>query len=102
MSETEGFGDAAQPAQRGSLFATPVQAAVLLMGAVFLMVGVLGFIPAVTTDQDSCANFVPVNTADNWLHFALGLGMVVLGLLLPRLRDGPGAGSNPVAFSAFS
>ncbi len=72
------------------------------MGAVFLMVGVLGFIPAVTTGQDSCANFVPVNTADNWLHFALGLGMVVLGLLLPRLRDGPGAGSNPVAFSAFS
>ncbi|MFV9452072.1 DUF4383 domain-containing protein [Rhodococcus sp. NM-2] len=144
----------AQPAQRGSLFATPVQAAALLVGAVFLGVGVLGFIPGMTTDydtltfaghhseaallgifqvsilhnlvhllfgvagiasartpttakgflvvggiiylvlwlyglvidKDSSANFVPVNTADNWLHFALGLGMVVLGLLLPRLR----------------
>jgi len=29
---------------------------------------------------------VPVNTADNWLHLVLGAGMVVLGLLLPRLR----------------
>ncbi|MDI9978761.1 DUF4383 domain-containing protein [Rhodococcus sp. IEGM 1307] len=59
------------------------------------MVGVLGFIPAVTTDQDSSANFVPVNTADNWLHFALGLGMVVLGLLLPRLRSTGTATATP-------
>ncbi|MGW6730712.1 DUF4383 domain-containing protein [Nocardia sp. NPDC055029] len=131
---------------------TPIQLAALAVGAVFLLVGVLGFIPGVTTDysslewaghhsqaqlfgiftvsvlhnvvhlifgvagllaaagaaqsrtyligggvvylvlwvyglivdQDSAANFVPVNTADNWLHFGLGLGMVVLGVLLSR------------------
>jgi hypothetical protein len=28
----------------------------------------------------SDANFVPVNTADNWLHLALGVGMIALGL----------------------
>ncbi|MCQ4122510.1 DUF4383 domain-containing protein [Rhodococcus tibetensis] len=135
--------------------ATPVQIAALVVGAVFLLVGILGFIPGVTTDydmmsaagheseakllgifevsilhnivhllfgiagiamaraintakaflvgggviylvlwiygllidQDSSANFVPVNTADNWLHFALGVGMVALGLLTPRLRS---------------
>ena len=41
----------AQPVQRGSLFATPVQAAAPCSWvAVFLVVGVLGFIPGVTTD----------------------------------------------------
>ncbi|GGN95688.1 DUF4383 domain-containing protein [Nocardia rhizosphaerihabitans] len=131
---------------------TPIQLAALAVGAVFLLVGVLGFIPGVTTDYsslewaghhsqaqlfgiftvsvlhnivhlifgvagllaaagaaqsrlyligggliylvlwvyglvidlDSDANFVPVNTADNWLHFGLGLGMVALGVLLSR------------------
>ncbi|MBT2443761.1 DUF4383 domain-containing protein [Streptomyces sp. ISL-36] len=131
---------------------TPVQQAALLVGAVFLLVGVLGFIPGITTDydtlkfaehhsdakllgvfqvsilhnlvhllfgfagiamagaastartfligggviylvlwlygllidRDSGANFVPVNTADNWLHLALGLAMVALGVLLGR------------------
>ncbi|BCJ76804.1 membrane protein [Catellatospora sp. IY07-71] len=35
-------------------------------------------------DQASAANFVPVNTADNWLHFLLAVGMIGLGLLLTR------------------
>ncbi|MGV2914927.1 DUF4383 domain-containing protein [Streptomyces alfalfae] len=131
---------------------TPVQQAALLVGAVFLLVGVLGFIPGITTDYDtmkfashdsgaqllgvfqvsilhnlvhlafgvaglamartapaarmfllvggavylvlwlygllidhhSSANFVPLNNADDWLHFALGLGMIALGALLTR------------------
>ncbi|MGW3389363.1 DUF4383 domain-containing protein [Streptomyces cinereoruber] len=131
---------------------TPVQQAALAVGAVFLLVGVLGFVPGITThydtmefaahhseakllgifqvsvlhnivhllfgvaglalarsagtarnylvvggavylvlwlygmfiDHDSAANFVPVNTADNWLHFFLGIGMIALGLLLGR------------------
>ncbi|MFH8289983.1 DUF4383 domain-containing protein [Streptomyces sp. NPDC018059] len=131
---------------------TPVQQAALLVGAVFLLVGVLGFIPGITTDYDtmkfashdsgakllgifqtsilhnlvhlafgaagvamarsaagartfllvggavylvlwlygliidhhSSANFVPLNNADDWLHFVLGLGMIALGVLLTR------------------
>lgn len=35
-------------------------------------------------DHDSAANFVPLNTADNWLHLVLGLGMIGLGVLLTR------------------
>ncbi|MBT2490962.1 DUF4383 domain-containing protein [Streptomyces sp. ISL-96] len=42
-------------------------------------------------DHDSSANFVPLNTADNWLHFALGLAMIALGVLLTR-RPRAGAG----------
>ncbi|MFI1003238.1 DUF4383 domain-containing protein [Streptomyces galbus] len=134
---------------------TPVQQAALIVGAVFLLVGVLGFVPGITThygtmefaahhsqakllgifqvsvlhnlvhlafgvaglalsrtasqarlyllaggaiylvlwlygmviDRDSAANFVPINTADNWLHFLLGLGMIALGALLTRGRS---------------
>ncbi|WP_149179999.1 DUF4383 domain-containing protein [Streptomyces sp. TRM49041] len=141
--------------RRTSTPRTPVQLAALLVGVVFLLVGVLGFIPGVTTDYDTmsfaghdsdakllalfqvsilhnivhllfgvagvvsartaanarpylvvggviylalslygviidldgAANFVPVNTADNWLHFVLGIGMVGLGLALPRPAD---------------
>ncbi|UPW04502.1 DUF4383 domain-containing protein [Rhodococcus pyridinivorans] len=138
--------------------ATPVQTAALVVGAVFLLVGILGFIPGVTSDydqlsgaghhseamllgifqvsilhnivhllfgvlglaaaravatarsyliiggaiylvlwiygliidKDSGANFVPVNSADDWLHFVLGVGMIALGALLTRTRTTPG------------
>ena len=36
-------------------------------------------------DLASGANFVPVNTADNWLHLGLGLGMVALAAILARV-----------------
>ncbi|GAA4698554.1 DUF4383 domain-containing protein [Pseudonocardia yuanmonensis] len=41
-------------------------------------------------DPNSAANFVPVNDADNWLHLALALGMVGLGVFLGR-RVAPAA-----------
>jgi hypothetical protein len=131
---------------------SPLQFAAMTVGMVFLLVGVLGFVPGVTTqfDQlglaghgsgamllglfhvsvlhnvvhllfgvaglalcrtpgaargylvgggvlylvlaiygalvpmDSAANFVPLNTADNWLHLLLAVGMVGLGLGLGR------------------
>ncbi|BBZ04876.1 hypothetical protein MCHIJ_43130 [Mycolicibacterium chitae] len=130
----------------------PVQLAALVVGAVFLVVGILGFVPGITTNfdqltfaghhsgamllgifhvsilhnlvhlafgvagpalsrtfvqarlyllvsavlyaalgvygvvigQDSAANFVPVNTADNWLHFGLAALMAALGLTLGK------------------
>ena len=34
--------------------------------------------------HDGPANFVPVNTADNWLHLVLAIGMISLGVLLGR------------------
>lgn len=131
---------------------SPVQAAAALVGMVFLLVGILGFIPGITTDYDalevagheshaellgifqvsvlhnvvhllfgaaglamartassakafligggavylvlwlygllvdkaSQANFVPFNTADDWLHLVLGVGMIGLGVALGR------------------
>ncbi|MBA9003284.1 DUF4383 domain-containing protein [Thermomonospora cellulosilytica] len=141
---------------------TPVQLASAAVGAVFLLVAILGFIPGITTnydqmqfaghesdarlfglfqvsvlhnlvhalfgvlglalartvpaargflvgggliylllwlyglfiDHDSGANFVPLNTADNWLHLGLGVGMILLGLLLPPRRRPAAAGRH--------
>ncbi|AGL15858.1 DUF4383 domain-containing protein [Actinoplanes sp. N902-109] len=49
-------------------------------GAIYLVLWLYGLV----IHQDSAANFVPVNTADNWLHFALGIGMIGLGLATTR------------------
>ncbi|MDQ0867586.1 hypothetical protein QFZ70_000059 [Arthrobacter sp. V1I9] len=132
---------------------TGLQKAALATGALFLLVGILGFIPGITSNYESLgmaghgsgallmgvfqvsvlhnivhlafgaaglllarthqqarsfliyggviylvlwlygllvgdetpANFVPLNGADNWLHLALGLAMIILAILLsPR------------------
>jgi len=129
---------------------TPVQTVALLVGAVFLAVGILGFIPGITTDYGDIAfagegsdakllgifevsilhnivhlifgiaglalartfegartyligggavylalwllglvggaGWIPSNTADNWLHFGLGAGMIALGYVTGRER----------------
>jgi hypothetical protein len=49
-------------------------------GVVYLVLWIYGLL----IDQTSGANFVPVNTADNWLHFLLGVAMVGLGFALAR------------------
>ncbi|SDK04641.1 protein of unknown function [Lentzea albidocapillata subsp. violacea] len=51
-------------------------------GAIYLVLWLYGLV----IDHDSAANFVPVNTADNWLHLGLGVGMVALGLLTGRTK----------------
>lgn len=127
---------------------TPIQSLAALVGVTFLLVGVLGFVPGITTHYsalgfaghdsgakllgifqvsilhnivhllfgvvglalaktaDGARNFlvgggvvylalwvlgvvgagdwIPSNTADNWLHFALGAGMVGLGFVASR------------------
>jgi hypothetical protein len=129
---------------------TPVQSAAALVAAVFLLVGVLGFVPGITTHYgelsfaghgsraklfgifqvsilhnvvhllygivgssmarsvDGARTFlvaggvvylvlwligvvgaggwIPVDTADNWLHFVLGIGMIALGSATTRSR----------------
>lgn len=126
---------------------TPVQSVAALVGLVFLVVGILGFIPGITSHysdlafagHDSSAKllgtfqtsvlhnlvhiafgvgilmaktpegartyligggvayltvwligvigglgWLPVNAADNWLHFVLGVGMIALGFITGR------------------
>jgi hypothetical protein len=51
-------------------------------GVIYLVLWLYGLV----IDQNSSANFVPLNTADNWLHLVLGLGMIGLGVALSRRR----------------
>ena len=51
-------------------------------GAIYLVLWLYGLV----IDKESAANFVPVNSADDWLHFLLGVGMIALGALLGRRR----------------
>ncbi|NIZ89546.1 DUF4383 domain-containing protein [Kineosporiaceae bacterium B12] len=54
----------------------------------FLLVGGIAYaglwIYGLLVDQTSSANFVPLNTADNWLHLVLAAGMILLALIMPR------------------
>lgn len=130
----------------------PVQLAALVFGVVFILVGLLGFVPGITTNYDQLSfaghqsgalllglfavsvlhnlvhllfgvagvvlsrtagnarnylifggviyavlwiygllidhggtvNFIPINTAANWLHLVLAIAMISLGVLLGR------------------
>jgi hypothetical protein len=42
------------------------------------------FVYGLVIDHHSAANFVPLNSADNWLHLGLAVGMLALGLVLGR------------------
>lgn len=47
-------------------------------GLIYLALALYGAI----IDRTDDANFVPLNTADDWLHLGLGLGMILLGAAL--------------------
>jgi hypothetical protein len=49
-------------------------------GAIYIVLWIYGLV----IDKTSSANFVPLNTADDWLHLVLGLGMIGLGVALGK------------------
>ncbi|MEC5189858.1 MULTISPECIES: DUF4383 domain-containing protein [unclassified Arthrobacter] len=59
---------------------TQAKAYLLYGGVIYLVLWVYGLV----VGHDSPANFVPLNSADNWLHLVLGLGMIALALVLSR------------------
>jgi hypothetical protein len=58
-------------------------------GLLYLVLWLYGLV----IDRDSSANFIPLDTAGDWLHFALGLTMVVGGIVTgtARARAAPAA-----------
>ena len=53
-------------------------------GAIYLVLWLYGLI----TEDASGANFVPVDSADDWLHFVLGAAMVAAGYFLGKRKPG--------------
>ena len=52
----------------------------IVSGVIYLLLSIYGLI----IDHDTAANFVPIDSADNWLHLVLAAGMLVLGFVLGR------------------
>lgn len=71
----------------------PLPARNFLIGAgvLYLVLWTLGQFLA----QDSPVNILPVNSADNWLHLVLGMGLTVLGVAFSR--DAPAELREPRA-----
>jgi hypothetical protein len=65
-------------------------------GAIYLVVWLYGLV----IDHGSSANFMSLNTADNWLHLALAVGMIGSGVALGGMqfasRTGRHSGTPPV------
>ena len=61
-------------------------------GVIYLVLWIYGLV----IDRASSANFVPVNTADNWLHLVLGLAMVALGVAGHRAIRGAIGSQSPM------
>lgn len=62
-------------------------------GIIYLVLWLYGMF----IDHASPANFIPVNSADNWLHLVLGLAMIALGVALSRSVTGHGHGHRGAA-----
>lgn len=56
------------------------------LGAIYLLVCLLGFIHLGGGNTDSILKVIPVNTEDNVLHLILGVLGVAAGLTTPRIR----------------
>jgi Domain of unknown function (DUF4383) len=61
-------------------------------GVVYLVLWIYGLL----TSDTSSLNVVPLNTADDWLHLVLGVGMIALGVGLSRPRvESPQTHTHP-------
>src|SRR5256714_11458709 len=73
-----------------------VKSAAILFGIVFLAVGILGFVPAVTSDVNGMPMLLGifhVNTAHNFVHIASGVVFLLCGMA--------GAGPSSMFFKIF-
>jgi hypothetical protein len=73
-----------------------VKTAAIIFGLVFLVVGILGFVPACTTDVNGMPmllNTFHVNAAHNYVHLASGVVFLLCGMA--------GAGPSRIFFKIF-
>ncbi len=61
------------------------RAKAFLIGGGALYVGL--WLYGLVIGDHSTANFIPVNTADDWLHFGLGIGMIGAAVITGKMSD---------------
>jgi hypothetical protein len=69
-----------------------IKTAAILFGIVFLLIGILGFVPAVTSNEMLFSTF-HVNAAHNFVHLASGIVFLLCGMA--------GAGASRMFFKIF-
>jgi heme/copper-type cytochrome/quinol oxidase subunit 3 len=58
-----------------------IKTAAILFGIVFLLIGILGFVPAATPANGMLLGIFHVNTAHNFVHLASGVVFLLCGML---------------------
>jgi hypothetical protein len=75
-----------------TLVRTYARARAYLLGGGLLFLGL--WIWGLIVNPNGAANVLPVNNADNWLHFGIGVSMIVLALTLAGAKAPTGAGGE--------
>ena len=57
-----------------------VKAAAILVGFIFLLIGIVGFVPAITPANGRLLGIFRVNTAHNIVHLASGIVFLLCGM----------------------
>ena len=70
-----------------------VKSAAILFGVVFLLIGILGYVPAATPANGMLLRIFHVNTAHNIVHLASGVVFLLCGIA--------GAGPSQTFFKIF-
>jgi Domain of unknown function (DUF4383) len=70
-----------------------IKTAAILFGIVFLLIGILGFVPAITPANGMLLGIFHVNTAHNFVHLASGVIFLLCGMA--------GAGASRTFFRIF-
>ena len=76
------------------LAGTYARARAFLVGGSLIYLGL--WLYGLLADLSGPRNVLPLNNADNWLHFSIGLVMILLGLTLAGARVPTGAGGEPL------
>ena len=58
----------------------------LVVGVIYAVVAIAGFIPGLTTRGNMLLGFIQVNRADHWLHVLLAIVILAAGYYLPEDR----------------
>jgi len=76
------------------LAGTYARARAFLIGGGLIYLGL--WLYGLLADLSGPRNILPLNNADNWLHFSIGVVMVLLGLTLAGARVPTGVGGEPL------
>jgi hypothetical protein len=71
----------------GFMFADKSDVWVKVIGVLYAVVAIAGFLPFMYFSQDMLLGLIHINPADRWLHAGLAVAILAAGFLLPPSRQ---------------